>query len=194
MVLRLYSWLPAQLHNHLIELEGVITSSTSCLYFSSNTYGSSTKIIFCKCGVWTTYFFLICANFVTAAVLYHVYHSHGLSLFSFGLTYVWYRQVRGSAVFVPEHPGDPPRSCMYTYSIRLSVPEACMLGGVYYSSCQLNSRHWIIRSRDRVDSDVRGEGVIGQVCRDQEKNLHYLLLNTWMCWYIRKIKKNSLSI
>jgi len=71
-------------------------------------------------------------------------------------------KVRGSAVFVPEHPGDPQRSCMYTYSIRLSVPEACMLGGVYYSSCQLNSRHWTIRSRDRVVSDVRGEGVIGQ--------------------------------
>jgi len=33
---------------------------------------------------------------------------------------------------------------------------------VYYSSCQLNSRHWTIRSRDRVVSDVRGEGVIGQ--------------------------------
>ena len=87
MVLRLYSCLPAQLHNHLVELEGVITSSTSCLYFNGNTFGSSTKIIFCTCSVWTNFFF-ICANFVTAAVLYHVYHSHGLSLFSFVLTCV----------------------------------------------------------------------------------------------------------
>ncbi|KAG8090875.1 hypothetical protein GUJ93_ZPchr0011g28324 [Zizania palustris] len=68
-------------------------------------------------------------------------------------------KVRASAVFVPEYPGE---RYMYAYSIRLSVPDACMLDGVYYSSCQLYSRHWIIRWRDRVVSDVNGEGVIGK--------------------------------
>ncbi|OEL32970.1 F-box protein SKIP16 [Dichanthelium oligosanthes] len=84
-------------------------------------------------------FFFICSNFETA-------------------------EVRASAVFVPEHPHTEgsQRTSMYTYSIRMSVPEACMLGGVYYSSCQLHSRHWTIRSRDRVISDVNGEGVIGE--------------------------------
>uniref|UniRef100_A0A0E0MEJ5 ApaG domain-containing protein n=1 Tax=Oryza punctata TaxID=4537 RepID=A0A0E0MEJ5_ORYPU len=73
-------------------------------------------------------------------------------------------KVRASAVFAPEHPESsrPGAKCMYAYSIRLSVPEACMLGGVYYPSCQLYSRHWIIRWRDRVVSDVNGEGVIGK--------------------------------
>uniref|UniRef100_A0A0D9XR25 ApaG domain-containing protein n=1 Tax=Leersia perrieri TaxID=77586 RepID=A0A0D9XR25_9ORYZ len=72
--------------------------------------------------------------------------------------------VRASAVFAPEHPESwqSGAKCMYAYSIRLSVPEACMLGGVYYSSCQLYSRHWIIRWRDQVVSDVNGEGVIGK--------------------------------
>ncbi|KAL5203976.1 hypothetical protein ABZP36_008847 [Zizania latifolia] len=73
-------------------------------------------------------------------------------------------KVRASAVFVPEYPERrlSGERYMYAYSIRLSVPEACMLGGVYYSSCQLYSRHWIIRWRDRVVSDVNGEGVIGK--------------------------------
>ncbi|AQK49553.1 F-box protein SKIP16-like [Zea mays] len=71
-------------------------------------------------------------------------------------------KVRSSAVFVPEHPGRPGEKFMFTYSIRMSVPEACMLGGVYYSSCQLCSRHWTIRSCDRVVSDVSGGGVIGE--------------------------------
>lgn len=64
---------------------------------------------------------------------------------------------------MPEHPGRPGEKFMFTYSIRMSVPEACMLGGVYYSSCQLCSRHWTIRSCDRVVSDVSGGGVIGEV-------------------------------
>jgi F-box protein 3 len=72
--------------------------------------------------------------------------------------------VRASAVFVPEQheTRGPNGRNLYTYSIRLSVPEACMLGGVYYSSYQLHSRHWIIRSRDTVVSEVHGEGVIGE--------------------------------
>ncbi|VAI02671.1 unnamed protein product [Triticum turgidum subsp. durum] len=72
-------------------------------------------------------------------------------------------KVRASAVFAPEHPyGGHPGTYLYSYSIRLSVPEACMLGGVYFSSCQLHSRHWIIRCKDTVVSDVNGEGVIGK--------------------------------
>lgn len=70
-------------------------------------------------------------------------------------------KVRASAVFAPEHHQGMGHA-LYSYSIRLSVPEACMLGGVYYPSCQLHSRHWIIRCGDRVVSDVHGEGVIGK--------------------------------
>ncbi|KAJ1275595.1 hypothetical protein BS78_05G146900 [Paspalum vaginatum] len=73
-------------------------------------------------------------------------------------------KVRASAVFVPEYPNTGRRQdgCMYTYSIRMSVPEACMLGGLYYSCCQLSSRHWTIRSRDRTVCEANGEGVIGK--------------------------------
>lgn len=80
---------------------------------------------------------------------------------------------------MPEHPGSdgPGDRYMYTYSIRLSVPEACMLGGVYYSSCQLHSRHWIIRWKDRVVSDVRGEGVIGEVFWEQKRKLNSVFSN-----------------
>ncbi|TVU03654.1 hypothetical protein EJB05_50006 [Eragrostis curvula] len=72
--------------------------------------------------------------------------------------------VRASAVFVPEHHeiGGPDCSNLYTYSVRLSLPEACMVDGIYYSSCQLHSRHWTIRSRDSIVSDIHGEGVIGE--------------------------------
>lgn len=42
-------------------------------------------------------------------------------------------------------------------------PEGCLLDGVYYQSCQLYSRHWIIKSKDDVVADVNGEGVIGKV-------------------------------
>jgi len=50
-------------------------------------------------------------------------------------------KVRASAVLVPEHPHGEGHvgTYLYSYSIRLSVPEACMLGGVYYPSCQLHS-------------------------------------------------------
>ncbi|KAF8672266.1 hypothetical protein HU200_049463 [Digitaria exilis] len=68
-------------------------------------------------------------------------------------------KVRASGVFVPEYPQSlvPERSCMYTYSIRMSVPEACMLGSVHCSCYQLYSCHWAIRSRDMVVSDASGE-------------------------------------
>ncbi|CAD6342882.1 unnamed protein product [Miscanthus lutarioriparius] len=87
---------------------------------------------------------------------WHYFSSITFGFFTNGI------KVRSSAVFVPEHPGGPGEKFMFTYSIRMSVPEACMLGGVYYSSCQLCSRHWTIRSCDRVVSDVSGGGVIGQ--------------------------------
>lgn len=74
-------------------------------------------------------------------------------------------QVRASAVFVPELSDSSGGGAKYyyTYSIRLSLlPEGCMLDGMYYSSCQLYSRHWVIRAKDVVVSDVRGEAVIGK--------------------------------
>ncbi|EHA8589922.1 F-box protein SKIP16 [Cocos nucifera] len=75
-------------------------------------------------------------------------------------------QVRASAVFVPEESdlnGEEEKYYYYSYSIRMSLlPEGCMLGGMYFSSCQLQSRHWIIHSKDVVVSDVHGEAVIGK--------------------------------
>lgn len=70
----------------------------------------------------------------------------------------------------------PGEKFMFTYSIRMSIPEACMLGSVYYSSCQLCSRHWTIRSCDRVVSDVSGGGVIGEVCWVVKQSYIFFLL------------------
>lgn len=82
------------------------------------------------------------------------------------LFFAWCLKVRASAVFVPEL-ADLTREedkYRYSYSIRLSLlPEGCMLDGTYFSSCQLHSRHWIIRCKDLVVSDVHGEAVIGKV-------------------------------
>lgn len=74
-------------------------------------------------------------------------------------------QVRASAVFVPElselHGGED--KYLFSYSIRMSLlPDGCMLDGMYHSSCQLRARHWIIKSRDEVVSNVNGEAVIGK--------------------------------
>ncbi|ONK77279.1 uncharacterized protein A4U43_C02F4910 [Asparagus officinalis] len=74
-------------------------------------------------------------------------------------------QVRASAVFVPEMSdlNGGEEKYYYSYSVRLSLlPDGCILDGTYYSSCQLYSRHWIIRSKDVVVSDVSGEAVIGE--------------------------------
>ncbi|XP_073013427.1 F-box protein SKIP16 [Typha latifolia] len=73
-------------------------------------------------------------------------------------------QVRASSVLVPEASDlTGPEKYFYSYSIRMSLlPEGCILDGMYFSSCQLYSRHWIIRSRDTVVSDVQGEAVIGK--------------------------------
>lgn len=90
----------------------------------------------------------------------------------------WYVQVRASAVFVPEASdpnGGDARCYYYSYSIRMSLlPEGCMLDGSYYSSCQLYSRHWIIRSKDVIVSNVQGEAVIGKV--------YFLLLWYYCNW------------
>ncbi|KAF5733913.1 hypothetical protein HS088_TW16G00354 [Tripterygium wilfordii] len=74
-------------------------------------------------------------------------------------------KVRASAVFVPELADLQHRSEKYwfTYSIRMSLlPEGCIINGMYFSSCQLLRRHWIIRANDTVVSDVNGEAVIGK--------------------------------
>ncbi|KAA8531426.1 hypothetical protein F0562_006221 [Nyssa sinensis] len=74
-------------------------------------------------------------------------------------------QVRASAVFVPEMSDrlhDFDKYC-FAYSIRMSLlPEGCIVNGMFFSSCQLYRRHWIIRANDVVVSDVNGEAVIGK--------------------------------
>ncbi|XP_078434020.1 SKP1/ASK-interacting protein 16 [Wolffia australiana] len=75
-------------------------------------------------------------------------------------------KVRASSIFVPEmsdlgDEGDD--KYWFAYSIRLSLSsEGCILDGMRHSSCQLSSRHWIIRALENVVSDVRGEAVIGK--------------------------------
>lgn len=55
----------------------------------------------------------------------------------------------------------------FAYSIRMSLsPEGCTINGMNFSSCQLHSRHWIIRMNDTVVDRVDGEAVIGQVSFD----------------------------
>ncbi|PKA66708.1 F-box protein SKIP16 [Apostasia shenzhenica] len=72
-------------------------------------------------------------------------------------------KVRASAVFVPELSSLARKEHFYSYSIRMSLsPDGCILNGIYYSSCQLSSRHWIIKSKDYVIDDVSGDGVIGK--------------------------------
>lgn len=104
-------------------------------------------------------------------------------------------QVRASAVLVPEgsNPGAGPDTDRYlfAYSIRMSLlPQGCMLDGANYSSCQLRSRHWIIRSRESIVDDVRGEAVTG--------NVIILFFNFSLFWYlvlpILKVRKSSLSL
>ncbi|MQM09397.1 hypothetical protein Taro_042265 [Colocasia esculenta] len=75
-------------------------------------------------------------------------------------------KIRASAAFVPEMcdlNAEEDSRHWFAYSIRMSLlPEGCILDGIHYDSCQLYSRHWIIRSNDAVVSDLRGEAVIGK--------------------------------
>ncbi|KAL5711689.1 F-box protein skip16 [Ranunculus cassubicifolius] len=74
-------------------------------------------------------------------------------------------KIRSSAVFVPELTNLQGESEKYwfSYSIRMSLlSEGCIANGTSASSCQLYWRHWIIRAKDVVVSDVNGEAVIGQ--------------------------------
>ncbi|XP_065867218.1 F-box protein SKIP16 [Euphorbia lathyris] len=74
-------------------------------------------------------------------------------------------KIRASAVFVPEAADlqDSSEKYWFTYSIRMSLlPDGCFINGLYFNSCQLQKRHWIIRVNDNVISDVGGEGVIGK--------------------------------
>uniref|UniRef100_A0A5B7AWT6 Putative F-box protein SKIP16 n=2 Tax=Davidia involucrata TaxID=16924 RepID=A0A5B7AWT6_DAVIN len=74
-------------------------------------------------------------------------------------------KVRASAVFVPEMSDLQHESDKYwfAYSIRMSLlPEGCIINGMFFSSCQLYWRHWIIRANDVVEADVDGEAVIGK--------------------------------
>ncbi|XP_048234072.1 F-box protein SKIP16 isoform X2 [Ricinus communis] len=74
-------------------------------------------------------------------------------------------KVRASAIFVPEAADLDGGSDKYwfAYSIRMSLlPDGCIVNGMYFASCQLQKRHWIIRANETVVSDVVGEGVIGK--------------------------------
>lgn len=74
-------------------------------------------------------------------------------------------KVRASAVFVPEFSNlqDESQKYQFAYSIRMSLaPEGCIINGMNFSSCQLHSRHWIIRINDTIVDSVDGEAVIGQ--------------------------------
>ncbi|KAI5082144.1 hypothetical protein GOP47_0001887 [Adiantum capillus-veneris] len=76
-------------------------------------------------------------------------------------------QVRSSAVFVPEHSTLEDdinfANYMFAYSIRMRLlaSEDHSPTNVY-NSCQLVSRHWIIREDGAFRNEVRGGGVIGQ--------------------------------
>ncbi|KAF2322056.1 hypothetical protein GH714_006091 [Hevea brasiliensis] len=74
-------------------------------------------------------------------------------------------KVRASAVFVPEAADleDSSEKYWFAYSIRMSLlPEGCFINGMYFGSCQLQRRHWIIYANGNIVSDVSGEAVIGK--------------------------------
>lgn len=61
-------------------------------------------------------------------------------------------KVRASAVFAPENSAFADYRCRYSYyfSIRLSLPEAFVVDGKWYSSFQLQSCHYTIQIGDEV--------------------------------------------
>lgn len=76
-------------------------------------------------------------------------------------------QVRSSAVFVPEYStlenDTEEENYMFTYAVRmrkLAAEDDSHISA--YNSCQLSSRHWIIRENGAFKTEVRGPGVIGQ--------------------------------
>ncbi|KAM5570174.1 F-box protein SKIP16 [Rosa sericea] len=74
-------------------------------------------------------------------------------------------QVRCSSVFVPELTDleDTIQKYYFSYSIRMSLlPEGCSINGMTFNSCQLLSRHWVIRAGDVVVGNVNAEAVIGK--------------------------------
>ncbi|WCJ41300.1 SKP1/ASK-interacting protein 16 [Euphorbia peplus] len=87
-------------------------------------------------------------------------------------------KIRASAVFVPEAADlqDSNEKYWFTYSIRMSLlPDGCFVNGMWFNSCQLQKRHWIICVNDTVVSDVGGDGVIGKypLLRPGEKEFIY---------------------
>lgn len=84
-------------------------------------------------------------------------------------------KVRASAVFIPEAANlqNDREKYTFSYSIRMSLqPEGCIIDGIPFSSCQLHSRHWIIRACDHIVSKVDSEAVIGKVTF---RTINYLL-------------------
>ncbi|KAG9441838.1 hypothetical protein H6P81_017692 [Aristolochia fimbriata] len=73
-------------------------------------------------------------------------------------------RIRASACFVPELSDlqNDKEKYHFTYSIWMNLlSEGCVLDGIYFSSCQLFWRHWVIRANESIVSDVSDEAVIG---------------------------------
>ncbi|KAH7372742.1 hypothetical protein KP509_17G018800 [Ceratopteris richardii] len=77
-------------------------------------------------------------------------------------------QIRSSAVFVPEYSALEDENgydnYMFTYSIRMRLlpSDDDSRTNYAFSSCQLSSRHWIIKENGAFKSEVHGPGVIGE--------------------------------
>jgi len=70
-------------------------------------------------------------------------------------------QVCASAIYIPERSKEDKH--MFSYSIRMRLlPDGCTLDSRQFNSCQLSSRHWIIRCDETVIADFSGEAVIGK--------------------------------
>ncbi|KAH9606893.1 hypothetical protein KSS87_019727 [Heliosperma pusillum] len=85
-------------------------------------------------------------------------------------------QVRASSMLIPEQSEFGGSGFLYAYSVRMSLlPEGCNIHGMTFDSCQLQSRHWIIRENEVVKGDVNAEAVIGKYpfLRPGEKEFVY---------------------
>ncbi|RLM69297.1 hypothetical protein C2845_PM17G07000 [Panicum miliaceum] len=86
-------------------------------------------------------------------------------------------KVRASAVFVPEDSsvhGDPCKY-VYYYFIRVSLPDACIVDGKCYSSCQFQSCSLTIRTgNDVFHGDIEYGGLLLKDAPDEFKYGSYI--------------------
>ncbi|CAO2143947.1 unnamed protein product [Urochloa humidicola] len=89
-------------------------------------------------------------------------------------------KVRASSVFVPEESSvyDDPCKYVYYYFIRLSLPDACIINGQCYSSCQFLSCSLTIRTGNDVFHDEsKCYGLLQKGAPDEFKYGSYILLS-----------------